>query len=293
MLQTYILNQEKILKKSLEFFLNSSSLTPKIGCELEFFLFEENSNQPANSDHVDDFILELQKFYNVERERGISQIEIKTNFTSDLAQLCRDLENCKNHIQQLAERRSRRASFASQPFDNDCGNALQFNLSLHDAADKNLFSLDDNLLKNSAFSLLSATEFMMCFLAPQQQDYERFSHSLNRELFRLGKFGAPINLSFGADNRSCAIRIPAITKDKPNKRLEYRLAAAGANPWLCISAILIALTQQKTEDFEQIFGNAFDDQYNLKKFPQSLAEAEEKFFSEENFIRKKIAELSN
>jgi glutamine synthetase len=284
MIQKFYLNQEKILKNSQEFFSNSNSHTIKIGCELEFFLFEENSQKPAALDVVDDFILQLKEFYNVEKERGISQIEIKTDFTSDLFLLCNELENCKKHLRELAKNKNLEASFLAQPFLDDCGSALQFNISLHDESGKNLFLTDEKLLKNCAASLLLATNSMMIFLAPEEKDYQRFDFELNKKLFQNGKFPAPINLSFGADNRTCAIRIPA----GKNKRLEYRLAAAGANPWLCISAILFALAQNHDANFEQIFGNAFDSQYDLKNFCKNLKEAEEIFFMSENFLRKKL-----
>ena len=40
---------------------------------------------------------------------------------------------------------------------------------------------------------------------------ENFS-TANVELFKKGKFTAPVNLSFGNDNRTCAIRVPAARK---------------------------------------------------------------------------------
>ncbi len=288
MLQKFYLNKEKILKKSQEFFSNSNLLTPKIGCELEFFLLEKNSLTPAGQGLVDDFIFELQKKYRAKKEQGAAQIEIETDFTADLSELCRELENCKNFVKKLANEKNLIASFAAQPFFDDCGNALQFNVSLHDKTDKNIFKSDEKILRNSAAALLQMTDEMMIFLAPKEEDYARFSLDLNRELFRQGKFTAPVNLSFGADNRTCAIRIP---NQEVGKRLEYRLAAADADPWLCMAAILIALSLEKKSNFEQIFGNAFDEQYQLKNFCQNLSEAQKIFFEEGKFIRKKLEEF--
>ncbi len=240
MIEKFYRSKRKILKKSQEFFLNSNSLIIKIGCELEFFLLEEDAKKPADQGVVNDVISELQKKYHVEKEQGISQIEIKTEFTPDLSRLCEELEDCKKFIKKLAEEKKLVASFAAQPFLDDCGSALQFNISLHDELDKNIFKTDENLLKNYVAALLEKTDEMMIFMAPKIEDYIRFSFELNRDLFKKGKFSAPINLSFGADNRTCAIRIPTITKAKPGKRIEYRLAAADADPWLAISAILLA-----------------------------------------------------
>jgi glutamine synthetase len=291
MLEKFYLAKERILKKSLEFFINSNSLIPKIGCELEFFLFEKDSLKPANEELVAEFIAELQKFYIAEKERGISQIEIKTDFTADLEGLCRKLEDCKNQIQKLALEKNLNASFVAQPFIDDCGSALQFNISLHEKDDKNLFLSDENLIKKSAESLLSATNSMMTFLAPQEEDYQRFDFDLNKKLFQKGKFTAPVNLSFGSDNRTCAIRVPALTNEKPGKRLEYRLAAANADPFLVIAAILISLTKKSEKKFEQVFGNAFDEKYRLENFCGNLDEARASFFEERNLIREKFEEF--
>lgn len=304
MLDQLYSNKEIILKKSQKFFQNSTSLIPKIGCELEFFLL------PKEVREIEKFIAELgaelqknfQLIYKVEKEQGATQIEIKTIFTPALSRLCAELDSVKNFIKNFAAKKNLTASFASQPFPDDCGNALQFNISLHDESDKNIFEFDEKILKNSASALLQMTDAMMIFLAPKAEDYARFSDELNRDLFKKGKFTAPVNLSFGADNRTCAIRIPAIKKDaselKYGKRLEYRIAAAGADPSLCISAILLAIfcgiKNQKLafeQIFGQVFGNAFDEQYQLKKFCKNFVEAREIFFGEQNFIREKMTEF--
>lgn len=259
------MGKEQLLKNSYEYFQNSSSLIPKIGCELEFFLLTENVSD------VDDFIAALKdKNWQVEKERGATQIEVKTNFTADLEALCLELEEKKQFIQKLAEEKNLSASFASQPFSDDCGSSLQFNISLHDDEDNNLFSDDEDLLKNCITSLLSHTKKMMIFLAPKEEDYLRFSRELNQNLFKKGKFTAPINLSYGNDNRSCAIRI---AKAKTGKRLEYRVAAADADPWLCISSLLVTLIQKSDQDFSPTFGNAFDEQFKIQNLCQTLDEA--------------------
>jgi len=291
-------NKKTILKKAQEFFKNSNSLIPKIGCELEFFLLDENAQKVVDERPIAEFIFELEKklteefslFYEVEKEQGASQIEIKTIFTSDLSRLADELENAKKFIKSFAEEKKLIASFAAQPFVDDCGSALQFNISLHDENDENVFS-DKKILENVACALLELTNSMMIFLAPKAEDYARFCVSTNRDLFKKGKFTAPVNLSFGADNRTCAIRIPVkkeSAKIVHGKRLEYRVATADADSTLCIATILLAVSHgiknQKSE-FKQIFGNAFDEQYKIKNFCKSLEEAEESFFAEGNCVR--------
>jgi glutamine synthetase len=295
-------NRALILQEAQKFFVNSNSLTPKIGCELEFFLLDEKTRSCVDDELVQRFISELAAeicknfplIYAVEKERGKAQIEIKTAFTADLSRLCFELDAAKKFIKNFARIKNYHASFAAQPFFDDCGNALQFNLSLYNELDENVFFLDEEMLRSCANSLLAAVDFTMIFLAPSAEDYLRFDFELNKNLFRSGKFSAPVNLSFGANNRTCAIRIPTAQNDKKQKRLEYRLASAEALPELSIAAILITISEAKKSDknqFEQIFGNAFDEQYQLKNFVKNFTEAQEFFLSEKNFIRKKMEQL--
>lgn len=292
MLDSLYSNKREILKKAQNYFSNSSSLILKIGCELEFFLLQQTGQVLEDKGLVADLISELKKdlikkfllIYQVEKEQGASQIEIKTTFTSDLTRMCEEIEAAKNFVKNFAAEKNLIASFAAQPFVNDCGSALQFNISLHQG-DENIFESDEKILKKIAAGLLEKTNEMMIFLAPKNEDYARFSFETNRNLFKHGRFTAPVNLSFGADNRTCAIRIP---QGKKNKRLEYRIAAADADPFLVITAISLAITfgiNGEISDLEQIHGNAFDEKYQLKNFCKNLDEAREFFLQENNFLR--------
>lgn len=299
MLKSLYENKREILKKAQDDFLNSSSLILKIGCELEFFLLQKNGQSLEDQGLMADLILELRAqltknfplIYQVEKEQGASQIEIKTSFTPDLTRLCEEIEGAKNLVKNFAEAKNLTASFASQPFGDDCGSALQFNISLHQD-EENIFESDAEILKNVAAGLLKKTNEMMIFLAPKEEDYVRFSFATNRNLFKRGKFTAPVNLSFGYDNRTCAIRIP---KSKIGKRLEYRIAASDADPFLAISAISLAIIfgiNDKKSDFKQIHGNAFDEQYQLKNFCKNLDEAREFFLREDNFFTGFLTKLN-
>ena len=310
MLEKFYSNKKVILKKSQDFFYNSSSLIPKIGIELEFFLFQNSDLIPVGKELLEDFILilrdELEKnfplFYEAEKEQGLSQIEIKTIFTADLTRLANEVDEVKEFLKSFARNKNLFTSFSSKPLFDDCGSALQFSISLHDSEDKNLFEVSEICLESSISGLLENTNSMMIFLAEKEEDYLRFSYESNRNLFKQGKFTAPVNLSFGGDNRTCAIRTPMAKKNIPNlqagKRLEYRVASCDADLNLTLSAILLAINsgiKNKSNftksGFTKVFGNAFDEQYCLKNFCQNLEEAKRDFWQEENFIRKKMQEF--
>jgi glutamine synthetase len=72
-------------------------------------------------------------------------------------------------------------------------------------------------------------------------------------------FWAPTNATWGVDNRTCALR--AITGSPGATRLEYRVAAADANPYLALAAALASGLygiEHKLEPEAPVQGNAYD-----------------------------------
>jgi glutamine synthetase len=53
-------------------------------------------------------------------------------------------------------------------------------------------------------------------------------------------FEAPVALTFGQGNRASAVRIPKYVSNPDETRFEYRPPDATANPYLCLSAMLMA-----------------------------------------------------
>ena len=99
-LQNFYAQKEFLLKKSLTQFVENVKFFPQIGVELEFYLLQKKSSQQQNysaqnllqqnlqavenQDLVTDYILQLSQFfssdktiYKIEKEQGVSQIEIK------------------------------------------------------------------------------------------------------------------------------------------------------------------------------------------------------------------------
>jgi glutamine synthetase len=262
----------------------------KIGCELEFYLLDQDSNL-AEEKIRDLFIIELKNnFYNlvncqVKKEQGRSQVEIATFAFENLEKLSLTLDLIKDSIELLAKKLKLQISYHGLLSKEDCPSALQFNIAIYDSNHKNIFNKDQNLLNLFASLLLDFTDKMLYIHAPNEDDYFRFDDDINKKLFELGKYCAPINLSFGGDNRSCAIRIPAC-ENKENLRIEYRIPSASANHWLSLSAILITLLQIKNQKnlYPKIYGNAFDEVYQLKKFAKNFQKSQENFFSEDNLV---------
>ena len=80
-------------------------------------------------------------------------------------------------------------------------------------------------------------------------------------------FWAPTDSTCGVENRTCALRI--IPGSAKSQRVEYRVAAADANPYIILSAALASGLygiEHKVEPEPLVEGNAYD-----RKFPERLA----------------------
>lgn len=72
-------------------------------------------------------------------------------------------------------------------------------------------------------------------------------------------FWAPTNPTWGTENRTCALRV--VPGSPSAQRLEYRIAAADANPYLALAATLLSGLhgiEHKLEPTEMVVGNAYD-----------------------------------
>ncbi len=98
---------------------------------------------------------------------------------------------------------------------------------------------------------------LLCMIAPTINSYSRM----------IPGFWAPTDASVGTDNRTTALRI--IPGSDKSQRVEHRLGAADANPYLALAAALgagLIGIEQEWEIENEITGNAYD-----QKHPGHLA----------------------
>jgi len=313
-LSNFYAKKEILLENSLEQFVENVLYFPQIGIELEFYLLDKNSQCLENQGLIADYISSLSqifaedsKIYKIEKEQGASQIEIKIAPHSNLTSLAKKIEKIKEEAKNLAQKNDCIACFEAQPFIEDCGSALQFNFSLHDVDGSNVFAKEiekfseqnqnipnRKFMQYSIAGMLNSIDWAMVFYAPEEKDYLRFNKKINQELHKKGKFTAPVNISFGEDNRTAAIRIVRAKNSHNNffakeancgeYRIEFRVPSANSDPFLAMTSLLIAIShsfvnKEIPQDSQKVFGNAFDDKYSFKKFAKNLQIAEENFFS--------------
>ena len=281
-------NKKLFLENCLDSFNKNVSLTPKIGIELEFYLLTKDFQKIEDLNllnlhiaNLTDFFLHDKDIYKIELEQGISQLEIKIIPYSNLVLLAERIAEIKILIKNFAHKNNLIACFDSQPFLDDCGSSLQMNFSLHNQNDQNIFAKKDELFFYTIAGMLDFIDENMIFYASKQEDYLRFDLEINRALYKKGKFSAPVNISFGSNNRTTAIRIP-YTQNIAQTRIEFRVASCNSDPFLAIAAILNSakkgiLQKKFPEKSQEIFGNAFDEQYKLKTLIKSADESAERF----------------
>lgn len=266
-----------------------------IGCELECYVEYCDGSKAVNQD-IENFINIannndiVRNIAIISKEKGLNQIEFSTKKYDDLFNLSNDIDQLKNKLKEIAISKNLILNYTPQPYFDDCGSSLQFNISFFDYDNNNFFYNNSNFLDLFASTLLDHTNQMLFLLAPFYNSYLRFDSKINSMIFSKGKYPAPINLSYGYENRTCAIRIPSIKKYNCDERIEYRVACSDADHRLSIMAILWSLAnyQFQKKIYKYTYGNAFDEIYNYEKIIDNYQLSKDIFYKKNNYINDKI-----
>lgn len=169
----------------------------------------------------------------------------------------------KTFIKILAQRNQMMATFMAKWSRDWPGQSGHIHLSLKDANDTSVF--------HDASQTHSMSERMRHFVGGQQRLMPELlamvSPTINSYTRLIPGFWAPTDSTCGVENRTCALRI--IPGSAKSQRVEYRVAAADANPYLALAAALASGLwgiENRIEPEPLIEGNAYE-----RKFPQSLA----------------------
>ncbi|HEY7377603.1 MAG TPA: glutamine synthetase family protein [Steroidobacteraceae bacterium] len=98
---------------------------------------------------------------------------------------------------------------------------------------------------------------LLAMVAPTVNSYRRL----------IPGFWAPTEATWGIENRTCALRV--IPGSEKSQRVEFRIAAADANPYIVLAAALAAGLhgiEEKLEPSKPVEGNAY-----AQKFPKNMA----------------------
>lgn len=125
----------------------------------------------------------------------------------------------------------------------------------------------------------SMSETMRHFVGGQQklmpEMLSTIASTVNSYTRLIPDFWAPTDASWGIDNRTCALRV--IPGSAKSQRVEYRIAAADANPYVALAASVGAGLwgiENKIEPDAAIDGNAYDKTFPKRlQLPRTLFEA--------------------
>jgi glutamine synthetase len=163
-----------------------------------------------------------------------SQQEIETELLS-FPKICDDTMVMKDIVRRTALANGLTATFMPKPIYNQAGNGMHFHMMLHKKG-KNVFYKKGGYADLSQEALwfiggiLKHGKSVVALTNPSTNSYKRL----------LPGFEAPVKLFFGLANRSAAIRIPKYVTDKESKRFEFRTGDGTCNPYLAMSALLLA-----------------------------------------------------
>jgi glutamine synthetase len=258
--------------------LHAKDLYPTVAVELEFYLVAqrlgddgmpmlpdnpstgqaESSTQVYSMDDLDDFgpfIKLVQKYCEIQSvpasaavaEYAPGQFEINLEHRDDPVAACDDAIYLKRIIKAAARELGFQATFMARPFANYSGSGMHLHVSIQDKQGVNQFAADDATLRAAVAGLQRCMEESMLIFAPHANSYRRFREHAY----------VPLSPSWGYNNRTVALRIPA--GEGHATRIEHRLPGADANPYLAMAAVLAGILEglsDRQEPDAPIEGNA-------------------------------------
>jgi len=137
-------------------------------------------------------------------------------------------------VKNVAKRNGRVATFMPKPLFGDNGSGMHTHLSIWKNG-VNLFAGEEyagisKICKHYIAGLIRHGRALMAIAAPSTNSYKRL----------VPGYEAPVNLVYSARNRSAACRIPLVSPDPRQKRVEFRPPDPSGNPYLTFAAILMA-----------------------------------------------------
>ena len=180
----------------------------------------------------------------------------------------------KTFAKVLAQRRGLMATFMAKWSSDWAGQSGHIHVSLADAKGKPVFYDEDGRLGMS--------ETMRWFVGGQQRLMPELlamiASTVNSFTRLVPGFWAPTSATWGAENRTTALRV--IGGSAKSQRVEHRVAAADINPYIALACALGAGLwgiEHQIEPTEPVTGNAYDQSFPADlQFPASLSEAAER-----------------
>jgi glutamine synthetase len=243
-------NQVSIREK--DFGPNLTPLNPGMNCYV--------ISQASADDQLLGRIARMMRDYGVEiegynREHGPGMYEMNIHYANALAAADRAML-FKTGVKEICSQMGMSATFMAKWNDQEDGSSGHSHLSLWDRnLEHNIFWDDEAeghmspTMRQFLAGVLSKLPEFMALYAPLINSYKRYIEGT----------WAPLNTTWGMDNRTCSVRI--INNGRRSIRLENRVPGADANFYLVFSAMLASGLygiENKLELPARLDGNAYE-----------------------------------
>lgn len=278
--------------------LKALGYTPVMACEIEFYLVRKRADggiepvyrsaaggrQQIDSyslSRLDDLAPLFDDLFAATRAQGLpaetlmseyapGQFEITLHHRSDALRAVDEAILFKRLIKGTAEKHGVTATFMAKPFVEHAGSGLHLHLSLEEAAGRNAFAdaapEGSALLRQAIGGMRQTMAESVAVFAPNGNSYRRFRPSSY----------APIAPTWGVNNRSVSLRVPA--GPPASRHIEHRVAGADANLYLSAATVLAAARlgiERKLDPGPPIVGNGYA-QADRSSLPATWHQAIEK-----------------
>jgi glutamine synthetase len=275
--------------------LASEGLKPAGAFELEFFLLANDRDADGNIvpaadvldgrrsrrtevysvDHLHGMMPLFSDIYTAARLAGIKaetmiseyapgQYELTLHYRQDIMQAADDLMRLKRIVRMQARLHGITACFMAKPFEDYAGSGMHLHVSMQDEQSRNIFAEDiegqysDKLLHAIGGLRDTMAEAMLVF-APHANSWRRFANQSY----------APVSTSWGTNNRSVALRVPAGSLNA--RRVEHRPAGVDANPYLVAATVLAGIRKGLKERIDpgpETIGNGYENPPDAHAIPR-------------------------
>jgi len=162
------------------------------------------------------------------------QAEIDMRF-APLLEAADNLLKYKYVVKNTAKKYGKTATFMPKPLFGDNGSGMHCHISLWKNGTPlfagNGYAGLSQMAMYAIGGLIKHAPSLLAFACPTTNSYRRL----------VPGFEAPVNLAYSRRNRSAAIRIPMYSTSPKAKRLEFRCPDPSCNPYLAMSAMLMAV----------------------------------------------------
>lgn len=247
----------------------ADGLTPVVACEIEYYLVDAKARDDHGAPRIaslggqpptlhgtyglteladaDAFLRDLWAAADVQgvpvegaiSEYAPGQMELTLKHRSDALRAADEAVMYKRLVKGVARRHGMDATFMAKPFAASAGSGMHLHVSVEDAAGANIFASDNPegsaALRHAVGGMKATLGDAFAIFAPNANSYRRF---------RANSF-APVSPTWGVDNRTVSLRVPAGTA--ANRHVEHRVCGADANPYLALAALLAGVHHGLTQ----------------------------------------------